>query len=286
MDATTFFLTYPRLSATHDEVLAALTSIKPVVWARVAVEEHTDGGLHVHVCVKFGERCRTKNNATFFDILGHHGNYQACRRVQAVLEYISKDGNFRDHGPVPQKTTRINVDACIQAAKNGNRDEFDRCCLEARMSFQWAHHLWTRHGSTTNTIHETGRGTECMQLQSLPLPSGSVVIVGPSGCGKSTYAKRVAPKPALWCTHLDDLKSLNSEHKCIIFDDMDFSHLPRQTQIYLADQHDVRTIHCRNTNARIPAHMPKIFTANAFPFTRDDAIERRLTVINIISLTL
>lgn len=286
MDATTFFLTYPRCTLTQDDVWAALQSIKPVVWARVAIEAHEDGTPHVHVCVRFGERCRARNNAGFFDLGIYHGNYQVARQVRRVLEYCSKGGNFVDHGPVPTTTAASTLASLKEKASAGDRDGFDELALEARMSFQWASHIWARHGTAGNTILEAGGGTECMQLQGLQFDGGSTLVVGPSGCGKSTWAKRVAPKPALWVRHLDDLKLLSKEHKCIIFDDMEFSHLPRSTQIYIADQDDVATIHCRNTNARIPANTPKIFTANSFPFTRDEAIERRLRVVNIISLTL
>jgi hypothetical protein len=283
MDATTFFLTYPRTNITHDAIYEALHSIKPVVWARVAREQHQDDGWHIHAIVRFGARVKTRSNMALFDISGRHPNIQVPRRLKDVLEYVSKDGDFKDYGPVPSKTNAY--EQLINFAKSGERDGFDKCCLENRVSFMWAEHLWKRHGQAGHDILEPGAGTECMQLQTLQFTNKSTIIVGPSGCGKSTWAKRVSQKPALWVTHLDDLKKLSKEHKCIIFDDMDFKHLPRSTQIYLADQDDIRTIHCRNTNATIPAGLPKIFTANSYPFEQDEAIARRVTTINIISWT-
>lgn len=285
MDATTFFLTYPRTDFLHDQIETFLRSIKPVLWARVAIETHEDGHPHVHVLVKFGARVKTRSNMGVFDLGGRHPNIQVCRKVRDVLEYIAKDGNYKDYGPVPKAKNDIHSEL-VQLASSGDRDAFDQCAMAGSVSYQWADHIWKRHGTTGNTILVPGEGTECLQLQGLSLPNKTTLVVGPSGCGKTTWAKRVAPKPALWCNHLDDLKKLTKEHKSIIFDDMDFAHLPRTTQIYLVDQDDIRTIHCRHSNAIIPKNMPKIFTANNYPFTRDPAIERRMQVYNIMSFTI
>lgn len=284
MDATTYFLTYPRSGFNHDEVYNALQHVKPVQWARVAREAHADGEIHIHVCVKFGARVKTRTNMRIFDIDGRHPNIQVCRKIKDVLQYIAKDGNYQDYGQVPEN--KCVHEQLKQFATSGLRDEFDQCAMANRISFQWAEHIWKRHGTATSTILEAGQGSECLQLQSLSFESGTIVLVGPSGCGKSTWAKRVSPKPALWVNHLDDLKKLTKEHKCIIFDDMDFQHLPRTTQIYLVDQDDPRTIHCRHSNATIPANTPKIFTANNYPFIDDEAIRRRAQVFNVVTFAL
>lgn len=284
MDATTFFLTYPQSEFDFNELVAFLNTIKPVIWARVARESHESGDPHMHAIVRFGARVKTRSNLRIFDFMGRHPNVQVPRRIKDVLEYVAKDGNYVDHGPVP--TQKNPFDELVATAKSGERDAFDKCAMESRISFQWAEHIWKRHSECSRDILEPGAGIECVQLQNMQFSGKSTVVIGPSGCGKSTWAKRVAPKPALWCTHLDDLKRLNSGHKCVIFDDMDFKHLPRTTQIYLVDQDDIRTIHCRNTNATIPANMPKIFTCNEYCFIDDDAVRRRIEKHKIISWAL
>jgi len=279
-DAITYFLTYPQSDFNPNELHSFLNTIKSVVWARLARESHEDGQPHWHVIVRFASRVKTNATNTTFDYMGRHPNIQQPRRINDVLEYLSKEGDFHDFGLIPSKK---NVhDELVAAAKLSDRDAFDKCALENRVSFQWAEHIWKRHAFTSTDILEPGEGTECLQLQELQFSGKSTVVIGLSGTGKSTWAKRVCPKPALWCTHVDDLKRLTNYHKCVIFDDMDFKHLPRTTQIYLVDQDDHRTIHCRNTNATIPKTMPKIFTANEFPFILDPAIERRIELINIL----
>lgn len=281
MDATTFFLTYPQADIPHEVLHAKLVSIKPVVWARLARERHADGNWHSHVIVRFGARVRTRSDMRIFDCNGHHPNIQIPRRIADVLQYCAKDGDYMDFGPVPE--SRALYDQVVNAAKARDRDAFDRCAMEGKLSFQWAEHLWRRHATCAGTIHEGGGGTECMQLQALQLPDKPIVLVGPSGCGKTTWALRVCPKPALLCSHMDDLKRFSPEHRCIIFDDMDFKHLPRPTQIYLVDQDCDRSIHCRHATAMIPKATPKIFTSNEFPFIDDEAIRRRISIFNIIS---
>lgn len=272
MDATTFFLTYPQSSFLHAQVYDFLNTIKPVVWARVATELHEDGNEHIHCIVRFGARVKTRSNIRLFDLDGRHPNIQVTRNVKSVLEYCAKGGNYTDYGTIPGQAADIN--ALYELANGTDRVAFDQCALAQRISFQWANHIWNQARSS-NTISEPGAGTECVQLQQLSFTDGSTLVIGPSGCGKSTWAKRVAPKPALWVTHMDDLKKFNN-HASIIFDDMSFSHLPREAQIHIVDQNDLRTIHCRHTTATIPANTPKIFTANVYPFLDDEAITRRL----------
>lgn len=282
MDAVTFFLTYPQADIANDDLYAHLNNIKPVVWARVAREKHEDGNWHSHCIVRFGSRVRTRSNARIFDYNGHHPNMQCPRSIKQVLQYCSKDGDYKDYGPVPGSEKLY--DAMVEAAKSGDRDAVDRCALENKLSLQWANHIWSRHANSIGTVLEAGAGTECLQLQGLQLTDKPTVLIGPSGCGKTTWAQRVCPKPALFCSHIDDLKRLEpGYHKSIIFDDMDFAHLPRPTQIYICDNDCDRSIHCRNTNAWIPKGITKIFTCNSFPFIDDEAIQRRIHIVKIIS---
>lgn len=111
----------------------------------------------------------------------------------------------------------------------------------------------------------------------------STVLWGPSDIGKTSFLKARYPT-SLFVSHIDDLKLFNtSEHEAIIFDDMDFKHIPRTAQIHLLDSDDDRSIHVRYGTAFIPAGTRKLFTTNEFNGNifelSDSAIQRRVDVV-------
>lgn len=114
----------------------------------------------------------------------------------------------------------------------------------------------------------------------------SVIFWGEAGIGKTEFAKQLLPK-ALFVSHMDDLALFEvGVHEGIIFDDMDFTHFPRTSQIHVVDFDNVRSIHIRYAVARIPARTPKIFTTNT-PFGKifdinDAAIRRRIVIKELI----
>ena len=117
-----------------------------------------------------------------------------------------------------------------------------------------------------------------------PVWQHSVVVVGNAGIGETQWAmSHFNDKGCLFVTHIDDLKAWDPDrYDGIVFDDMSFLQLPLQTQKYLCDWNDKRTIHCRYSNAQIPARTRKIFTCNwgEFPFDLGNtAVMDRLYVI-------
>lgn len=120
-----------------------------------------------------------------------------------------------------------------------------------------------------------------------PPPGGlsfqTLIMWGESGTGKTTLALNLLPK-ALIVSHMDDLRNLSPKHYGIIFDDMSFTHIPREAQIHLLDWDLARSIHIRYGCAHIPKHTPKIFTTNVpygLIFLDDPAINRRTKIIMI-----
>ena len=114
----------------------------------------------------------------------------------------------------------------------------------------------------------------------------SIICFGPTGTGKTSYWVNQFKKP-LMCRHVDDLKQLNRDHDGIIFDDMSFTHMPREAQIHLVDYEQSSTIHARYTNATIPEGMPRVFLTNEpnglCVDLNDPAIRRRCNVMHIYS---
>lgn len=284
-DSTSFFLTYPQSGDLEwTDIVNHLQSLKQLDWVRVCKESHQDGEPHHHAVGKFKGRYQSRN-ARYFDVRGKHPNIQSIRSIKRAIEYVSKDGEFHDVGTVPDGSGE-DID-WMEAARNSSESEFYKLALQKRLPFMYAKKFWDL-GSKTKTSeipanYEPDLTRECFELLvHVPSTTQSTVVVGPTGCGKSSWAKRVANKPALWVRHMDVLRSFRpGYHMSIIFDDMSFAHMPREAQIHIVDQSDEAHIHCRYGYAIIPANTQKIFTANAFPFTNDPAIERRLYQINL-----
>lgn len=114
----------------------------------------------------------------------------------------------------------------------------------------------------------------------------AVVLIGLTEIGKTQYALCHFDAPLL-VRHMDDLKQFNADvHDGIVFDDMRFTHIPPEHQIHLLDWECPSSIHARYECGGIPAETRKIFTCNPtrFPFTDDEAINRRFVVKKVTKL--
>lgn len=203
------------------------------------------------------------------------GSKEQCK------EYCSKQ-ETRLSGPWEDGITELSI---LEEIKGMSEDDLLTYCIGKRISAGYFNELRKRTGNCIRDVPEIESGSEerlCSELIGREIQqSKSNVIIGPSGIGKTTFARLQITRPALWVTHLDDLRYLSPRHKGIIFDDMSFTHLPRTTQIYLVDSDMPRSIHIRYGTAFIPENITKIFTSNDEPFITDTAIERRINRIII-----
>jgi len=158
-------------------------------------------------------------------------------------------------------------------------------CAKKRITFQYAVWFWNRSHLDCTITDPDHQGNVVERLQELsfnPDVHRALIIKGPTGCGKTTWAKRNAPKPCLFVSHIDQLRQfIAGFHLSIIFDDVDFCHYPRVAQIHLVDFDNPRAIHCRHAVANIPAGIYKIFTCNEWPLGEDPAVQRRVRRINV-----
>lgn len=284
-DSEYIFLTYPQATIGHNELHEFLQQKCSLLWLRVCTEQHDDGNNHCHAVGKFSRRFITRDERCF-DFQGFHPNIQPVRSVPRALTYVSKDGQFTDFGDIPNHSAKRSHSEALELAADPDEGKYLQACLEARIPFQYAKRFRElAFTDNSNTICEFQAEDAWMRddIRQKTLPENScAVVIGPSGIGKSVWAKKVAPKPCLWVSHLDVLRMYRANyHKSIIFDDMSFKHMPVQAQIHLTDWTDSRQIHCRYGYATIPPKTVKIFTCNEYPFETHPAIERRITLINL-----
>lgn len=292
-------LTYSQIcdDFTKESVLYDLSERIDIMRYTIGEESHTNGGRHIH-CVLVFERKLDSRDVSLFDIgcngHDHHPNIRPIQRGQAHLnraeEYVTKD----DPTPMTNWEAKLTWGEILDTSID--KDEFMRLvrknyprdfCLAHKRLEEMALATW-KPGSK-NTIYQWEPTYDWNPPNVLTtttlLPNRSIVVIGPAGCGKTTWAKLIAPKPALFCRHLDSLSLIQDEHQSVVFDDLCFRHLPAQTQKFLVDMNDLAEIHIRYKVARISAGVMRIFTANEFPFevseNHIDAIERRIQRINL-----
>lgn len=101
----------------------------------------------------------------------------------------------------------------------------------------------------------------------------ALILRGPSGTCKTNWA--IAQfKNAMKVEDLDELKHLPDGCDGIIFDECLFNMCSKKTMVSLLDYKQDRTIRTRNTNAKIPRGMSKIFTCNEYEHPFGEAFDR------------
>lgn len=287
-----FFLTYPQtLHELSTPLITFLRTKGTLVGFVIGKEFHADGSQHIHACIEFEQLVR--GNERLFDFEGRHPNVQSPRNWNACKQYCKKDGNFEewvmDNGAQPvanrrQGGDRPSEEEVKEKLSSSTEEQWMLWAALSGISYQYAVWFWNRNVVDVSTItdsDETLGRFICPALLPFAFNENvhhSFIIKGPSGCGKTSWAKLHMPKPALFVSHIDQLKSFRSGfHKSIIFDDVDFNHWPRHSQIHLCDFDNPRSIHCRYATANIPSGIFKCFTCNELPVNlSDQAIRRRV----------
>ena len=215
---------------------------------------------HTHVLLWFSTKLDTRNER-IFDCEDVHPH------IKAIRTDIQWDNtwNYHEKNPVllrpdPHENPRQQHTDLLQKIKRA-RTLYQAC---------------TNAGIEIRTVQDVKsiRGDKAI-IEDIPPPfplekfnreemitGKSIIVHGTSGTGKTCYAMAHFKNP-LVTSHIDDLKRFNAElHDGIIFDDMSFSHWPREACIHLLDYDFPRSINVKHSVVTIPAKTPKIFTHN------------------------
>lgn len=294
-NCSSFGLTYSQSKLTTDIIydwINANFSNYGILHLAVSHELHQDGNSHFHVACKLGRPFCSRDQRQW-DINGEHPNLLRPRNYVQWVQYVVKLGNFKEQGTRPLSAGGSNrsptYEEIVHKATNSSKLEF--LCWASGNKVTYAREIWKECEKKPQSRKTILAGQpipgvidpkfqKCM-LEVNWVQEKCLVLVGDSGIGKTTWAKQMIPKPALFVTHIDDLREFDPEiHKAILFDDVCFNHYPVQSQIHLVDYWDIRSIHIRYGTATIPAGIPKIFTCNEDPINLSHtAIQRRVQVV-------
>jgi len=269
------------------EQLTQLIGSKPGVTYLVLGYEVGQGGLqHLQGYIEFSSKRRMLGVK---EVLGWPAAHLEAAKGSPgqASEYCKKDGVFSECGAISVNAQgkRTDLDLVVEAIKDG------RSMQQLWMDFPKT--MIRNHQGIAKCFAKYNRKEFEVKYQlgdfrwELELDlTRTTIFTGVAGCGKTSYAKALLPR-ALLVSHMDRLGDYDADvYDGIIFDDMSFSHLPRESQIHLVDIDEARDIHIRYQIAHIPANTKKIFTTNLIAGTifdiSDAAIARRIHIIKLV----
>lgn len=273
-------LTYSRCPITKEELRDFIANLPFRVADYYIVQEtHKEEKgckYHLHAWFEYDQKPNIRSEA-FYDIVHEGKTYHpniGKKKRNWIWNYLKK----QDNNPV----TNIS-DGYVELAKAGKLTQALEQFSNMHPKEYVIHYdrvkrnmqLMGKKARPENVYPFTGDVVEWDMDQK------SLLVIGPSRTGKTEWAKSFVThhlkKTYFRVTHIDRLKKFDGQD-CIIYDDISFHHLPRETQIHIAEVRNQRDIHCRNTTADIPPGIIQIFCNNEHPFSHDPhgAIENRL----------
>lgn len=274
---------YTNDEEAHIRALANNSTVTYIVFGR---ERGENGTPHLQGYIEFNTR---KRFSTVKRLLSNRIHLETRRGTSdEAADYTKKDGDFFEHGTISitNQGRRTDLEDVVESIKEGATL---RDLWENNTSTMIRYSRGIKEAMSELRPIEEHKGFDLDTFAFHPINfdlSKSIIIWGDSGARKTSYVISRWPKICM-VSHMDDLLNFKpDEHDGILFDDMDFQHIPRTAQIHLVDQTFDRSIHIRYTTVTIPKNTLKVFTtnnANGMIFLDDPAINRRIVKHHIIT---
>lgn len=268
-------LTYSQCPLERKVLMDKLLGLHNIGDYYVARETHKDGNFHLHVWFEFLTKPNIKN-CKAFDIDGYHPNVGKKKR-NWIWNYLKKQDK-EPYTNIPDGFVELARQGKIKEATDSFIAQYpkDYVINKERIDFN-IRMLGKRKREDPVYDFKTFKDIKVPDWEGKTL-----YIEGAAGTGKTEWAKsyvvNVLKTDYLRCTHIDCLKRYNGEG-VILWDDVSFKHLPRETVIHIVETRNARDIHCRHKVAHIPPGVKNIILHNSddiFPRDRFGAIDRRI----------
>jgi hypothetical protein len=296
------FLTYSRTNLSCIDVLNQLRKkFSCIEFYAISQEEHADEpekGKHIHAYVEFNKKVNilSAQKLDLVDTLSNkviHGEYQSVKNKQNVIDYVKKDGPY-----ITNIETKLDFEINLQ-----------KICLEKGLSSAMEYFCERKPelvSSKYNSVKSNLKSFLDLKKQKI-VPKHSnfnypkeildwfsnlkdektLFLTGQSGVGKTSgIVSLLNEYNPLLIRDLNGLKNLREDNKALIFDDLDWNNISRETKIHLLDKEFDSQIRILYAVVDLPSKIIKVITSNnphdlLRTFEADKAIERRIVHVNI-----
>lgn len=222
--AKNFFLTYPRCTASKEDLKQFLLTLG-ISGCLISLEQHADGTPHLHALVCF-EKKKDIKNPRFFDFNNFHGKYEPARSIEGSIEYVSKYGDTLEYGELPRKKrswstvlSASSKEEALQFASECSARDFiifnDR--IEAFISKKFKPEVpeYTPEFTNFNVPPELVEWTSQLEVGTRPK---SLILYGGSRLGKTEWARSLGKH--MFFSNFFNLEQWDDDAKYAIFDDL------------------------------------------------------------------
>lgn len=316
LNAKKVFLTYPQIGNNEikleqlNDVLEDLKMKLNIKNYLISLEKHKNDGKHLHILFILSKRCNFVNpNCLDISINEKiiHGNYQTAKNINALIEYIIKDGEYitdMKFEIINNKIVEPEEYIFLLSKKIGIIEALDyyqtnypaRACKKLanlKYNLEISNEINRKMSKDFSEItikdfdlSKLERKEEFNEWLNKEVKK-TLILTGLSGVGKSLLAQAIMKELQinyLRTTHYEGLKNLSKEHKGFILDDVKLKSLSEPEIINLFDTNQKSDLRLLYKTLEKDKNLIQILTINSIKDILKKltpAINRRCLIMNI-----